>query len=178
MRRWASFFFYFKTALQKHGFVNGASGLLSAVGTVVTIFGLHLTKGDGALLVASVVLAEFAFLSVQTALVAIGDAGAIGVLKAFDKSVFADKYDILYLTGPVYGSDMFSIGTHVSLVYVSDGVENSIGSGVVVNVQRDGRLHVGIDLFEEFEDVKGKIERDTENIYIIPYREARAIYEK
>lgn len=178
MSRWYSFLFYLKISIQKHGLVNGIVAVISLSGSIATIFGLQLTRMDGIFLVSAAVLAEIAFLFFQTAFVAIGDTGAIRLLKAFDKSAFSDKYDILYLTGPVYSSDIFSIGTHVSLMYISDGVENPIGSGVVVNVQRDGRLHIGIDIFDEFVDVKEKIEKDTGNIYIIPFRDARAIYEK
>lgn len=72
--------------------------------------------------------------------------------------------------------ELFTFNTVVSVFMISDGVEELIGKGQVLNVQQNKMLLVGVKLIEGKENVKDKIVQNNQdalkNILIKPMVEA------
>lgn len=172
------FFRYFKAAWSRSKIVNTFMVLLPTAITVFAFLKGEYTFFEKILVCLIVLFALFCWFFFQLALAALSDVVAPRIRRAFDKSAFRDQFDILFLTERSLYSTMFDIGTYVSLVMKSGEVENTIGYGIIVNKQSNGVLQVGINLFDTFKDCKSEIEKNTDNIYFIPYKNVGGLYER
>lgn len=172
------FFRYFKAAWCKSKIVNTFMVLLSTAVTVISFLKGSFTLFEKITVCLIVLFAVICWFFFQLVLAALSDVVAPRIKRAFDKSAFRDQFDILFLTERSLYSTMFDIGTYVSLVMKLGEVENTIGCGVIVNKQSNGALQVGINLFDAFKDCKSEIEKNTDNIYFIPYKNVGGLYER
>ena len=114
---------------------------------------------------------------VQTSILSITDANAPKIKKTFCSALYKNKFDITFLAEKPLCSRLFDIGTCLSLVKKSNGIEEVIGSGIIFNIQSNGMLQVGFNLISTYQQSKDEIERDFSNIYFIPYKDLGALYE-
>lgn len=172
------FFRYFKAAWNRSKIVNTFMVLLPTAITVFSFFEIEFTAFEKILVCLIVLLSVICWFFFQLVLAALADVIAPRIRRAFDKSAFCDQFDILFLTERSLYSTMFDIGTYVSLVMRTGEVENTIGHGIIVNKQSNGILQVGINLIDSFKDCKSEIEKNTDNIYFIPYKNVGGLYER
>ena len=169
---------YFKAAWSRSKIVNIFMVLLPAAITVFAFLKGEFTFLEKILVCLIVLFAVICWLFFQLVLAALTDVVAPKIRRAFGKSAFRDQFDILFLTERSFCSTMFDIGTYVSLIMKSGEVENTIGYGIIINKQSNGALQVGINLFDTFKDCKSEIEKNTDNIYFIPYKNVGGLYER
>lgn len=172
------FFCYLKAAWRRSKVLNAFMTFLPTIITIISFWKTEsslLEKILACIMVVFAVACWFLFQVVQSAL---SDVNAPKIWRAFDKSALRNHFDVLFLTERSVCSTMFDIGSYVSLVMKKDEIENIIGHGMVVNKQQNGRLQVGIRLLKGFEDCKGEIEKNTDLIYFIPYKDVGGLYER
>lgn len=172
------FFRYFKAAWCRSKIVNSFVVLLPTAITIFSFLKAEFTIFEKILVCLIVFFAVICWFFFQLVLASLSDVVAPRIRRAFDKSAFRNQFDVLFLTERSLYSTLFDIGTHVSLVMRSDEVENIIGYGIIVNKQSNGILQVGFNLFDAFKGCKSDIEKNTDNIYFIPYKNVGGLYER
>ena len=76
------------------------------------------------------------------------------MVKGLDTIKPYDEFSFLILLEPF---ELFTFKTILSVFRDSDGVEEYIGIGQILNVQQDKKLLVGVKLFQEKEEIVKKI---------------------
>ncbi len=155
---------YIKIALAKTKFFSIILGILAIINFLIPSLA---TFWKANILVILFIIYLFVVLW-NTIKLILQDTIAPKILQPFSNKSLEDKYGILFITAaPAYKS-IYEIGSLISLVFIENEIETIIGDGVIINIQANGKMQIGINLLNDFNEYKDKIQNRQDNIYIKP----------
>ncbi len=167
------FFSYLKKSIEKTKIFSILLTTIGGLGSFISIYSIACPLWIKLLIPFTIVFIIIVALLYETAILASTDVEAPKIRSTIEASVYRNQYDILFLTESPICSTMFGEGSTVTLILKQDDIENNIGFGVILNIQGDGKLHLGVHLFDYFKSHKNSIKNELKNIYFIPYKETR-----